>query len=149
MVPGNADGEIRTAGFDKHNQPQQYCAYRWVGRAQRVGGSIVMMEFVHVVCCLPGIYVQTLSSQLMRTRKQTTILIYVLLVRTYKIRPLVLKPGKSASPLPPGKKPERPPRDPEFTDRGRTSTNVSGRGSRVDYLAFCPESLARGDTWKK
>ena len=35
-----------------------------------------------------------------------------------------------------GKNFERPPRAPECTDRARTSINVSGRASRVDYMAF-------------
>ena len=42
-------------------------------------------------------------------------------VRTYEIRPLVLKPGKSSYPLPPGKKNfERSPRASQSTDRAGT-----------------------------
>ena len=49
-----ADGGIRTAGSDKHNQPQQHCAYGCVAHARRVGGSVETMGSAHVVCCVPG-----------------------------------------------------------------------------------------------
>ena len=41
-------------------------------------------------------------------------------VRAYKKRLLVLKPGKSSYPLPPEKNFERPPRASECTDRAET-----------------------------
>ena len=79
-------------------------------------------------------------------------------VRTrYKIWPLVLKPGKSSYPLPPRKKKiERPPRAsqctdcaPVCTDRARTSTKVSGRALRVDYIAVCQNVIVRSDMFEK
>ena len=87
LVSGKADGEIRTAGSDKHNEPQQYCAYGCVAHARRVGGSVGTMGSA-IVCCVPGV-------------KKTD---DNLPIRTYEIRPLVSKPGKSSYPLPPEKK---------------------------------------------
>ena len=52
LVPGKADGEIRTAGSNKHNEPQQYCAYWCVAHARRMGGSVGTMGSV-IVCCVP------------------------------------------------------------------------------------------------
>ena len=54
MVPGKADGEIQTAGSDKHNEPQEYCAYGCVAHARRVGGSVGKMGSA-IVCCVPGV----------------------------------------------------------------------------------------------
>ena len=53
----------------------------------------------------------------------------------YKIRPLVLKLGKLYCALPPNNNFDGLPRAREGTDRARTSTDVSGRASRVDYTA--------------
>ena len=53
LVPGKADGEVRTAGSDKHNERQQYCAYGCVAHAQRVGDSVGTVGSV-IVCCVPG-----------------------------------------------------------------------------------------------
>ena len=41
---------------NEHNQPRQYSAYGGVAHARRMGGSVVTSCSVHVVCCLPGTY---------------------------------------------------------------------------------------------
>ena len=71
-------------------------------------------------------------------------------VPTYKIMPLVLKPGKWSHPLPREKKNfERLPRAPECTDRAETSTNVSGRASCARVLGVLPKSaLTKGKVVK-
>ena len=91
LTPGEADRcDIRTAGSDKHNEPQQYCAYGCVAHARRVGGSVGTMG--------------SICDCLLRTWCEENRHIHLdnnLPIRTYKIRPLVLKPGKSSYPLPP------------------------------------------------
>ena len=111
-----------------------------------MGGSVVTLCSVHVVCCLPGTW---LGCVIMRAwgEKQTTFHRYV---RTrHKIMHFVLKPGKSSCPHPPKKTLWGLPRAPEGKDRARTSTDVSGRAPRVDYLAFCPKVLVQRDTFEK
>ena len=65
-VSGKADGGIRTAGSDKHNQPQQYCEYGCVSHARRVGSSVVPMGSVHMLSVVYLVYVRTVCAQLMR-----------------------------------------------------------------------------------
>ena len=48
-----SDSEVRTAGSDKHNQPQQYSAYWGVAHARRVGGGVD--GICACVCCLPSV----------------------------------------------------------------------------------------------
>ena len=48
-----------------------------------------------------------------------------------------------------GKNFERPRRASECTDRARSSINVSGRASRVDYVAFGTKALVRGNRFEK
>ena len=62
-----AGGGMRTAGSDKNNQPQQYCAYGCAAHARRVGGSVGTMGYVHVYafCLLCTWYMSELCSQLM------------------------------------------------------------------------------------
>ena len=66
LVPGMGDGGIRTAGSDKHNEPQQYCAYGCVVHVQRVGGSVETMGSVRMLSVAYLVYVLTVWSQLMR-----------------------------------------------------------------------------------
>ena len=100
-------GGLRTAGSDKHNQPQQYIAKGCVTDARRMGGSVVSLCSVHAISCLPG----TCLVCAFMSKKQTTNSRYV---RTrFKIRLLVLKPGKSSCPLPPKLNFQRSPRAPE------------------------------------
>ena len=87
------------------------------------GGSVVTCS-LPVVCCIPG---TCLGCVLVQGRKPYGILP----VRTYKIMPIVLKPGESSHPPPPKKKLGESPRAPEGTDRARTSTNVSLRAFPV------------------
>ena len=103
--------------------------------ARRMGGSLVTLCSVHVVWRLPGICQDCV---LMRLKTDN-----IFPVRTYLVqnkasrtetRELVLS-------TPAGKNFERPPRAPKWTDRARTSTNVSGRDSRVGYSAFRQEVL--------
>ena len=47
-------GGLRTAGSDKHNQPQPYSAYGCVTHARCMGGSVITLCSVHDVCCLRG-----------------------------------------------------------------------------------------------
>ena len=99
MKKNQAAGGLRTAGSDKHNQPKQYGAYGRVAHARRMGGSIVTIGSVHAVCYVPVICLgSVLTARESLREKQTTFDRYV---RTwYKIRPRLLKPGKSSYPLP-------------------------------------------------
>ena len=124
-----ADGETRTAGSDKHNEPQQYCAHECVAHARRVGGG--------------GGTVGSICDRLLRTWCEENRHIHLgnnLPIRTFKIRPFVLKPGKSFYPLPPENNFERLPRAPECTDRAETSINVSGRASCARAADVFPKS---------
>ena len=92
LVPGKADGEMRTEGSDKDNEPQQYCAYGCVAHARRVGGGVGTMG--------------SICDRLLRIWCKENRHIHLdnnLPIRTYKIMPLVLIPGKSSYPPPPEK----------------------------------------------
>ena len=62
-------------------------------------------------------------------------------VRTYEIRPLVSKPGKSSYPLLREKRFERLTRAPECTDCAETWTNASGRASCARSFIVLPKSV--------
>ena len=95
------DGGLRTAGSDKHNQPQQYSANECVAHARRMGGGVVTLCSVHVVRCLPGTCGLCARESAEPTRYCTAKNGKKIPVRAYKIRPLVLKPGKLPYQLPP------------------------------------------------
>jgi len=72
-----ADDGMRTTGSDRHNQPQQHCAYGRVEHARRVGDSVGTMGSVHVVCCVPGICLScVLTAHESRGEKTESITMY-------------------------------------------------------------------------
>ena len=126
LVPGKADGEIRTAGSNKHNEPQQYCAYWCVAHARRMGGSVGTMGSV-IICCVPRVRkTDTPGQQLADTYVQN-------MASRIETREIVLS-------TPAGKNVERLPRAPECTDGAETCTNVFGRASYVRALTVLPKS---------
>ena len=90
--------------------------------------SVVGLCSLPVACRLPG---TCLGCVFVKGKKAGDIL----LIRTYKTRPLALKPGKSYDPLPPNKTLWAW-HTLQSTDRAWTSTNVFDRASRVDFLGF-------------
>ena len=101
-----------------------------------------VFNFVICACCLLFTwYLSGLCAHESLGQKTDTILP----VRTDKMSPPVLKPGKYSYPLLPEEELERLPRAPHCTDRARASTNASGRASRVDYLACREKVLVRRD----
>ena len=106
--------------------------YGCVAHARCVGGGVVTMGSVHVVCCVPGVCPNSVLTALESLGK------------TYKVRPLVLKPGKSSYPLPPGKK--------TLSARhALQSARIAPRPGAMcppglpvsEYLMFCRKVLAR------
>ena len=93
MKKNITDGGMRTAGSDKHNQAQQHCAYGCVAHARRVGNSFRTMGSVHVVCSVPGICLSCVFTAQESLGKETDNT-YRYVHTRYKVRPLVLKPGK-------------------------------------------------------
>ena len=143
--PGEHGRQART-NTTSHSNTAHIC-HGCIAHARCVDGSVITMGSVHVVCCTPGICLSCVITAHESLREKTE---NILPIRTYTIRPLELKSEKSSCPLPPGKKTfERPPRAPECTDRARTLTSVSGRASRVDYMAFCPKAHVRRDMFEK
>ena len=98
--------------------------------------GVVTWSSLPVVCCLPG---TCLGYVLVKGRKADDIF-----SGTYvqNMAARILNPGKSSCPLPPENKFEGLPRAPHCTGCARTSTNVSGRASRVDLSAFCEKKFS-------
>ena len=92
---------VPTAGSDKHNQPQQYCAFGCVAHAWSVDGSVGTMGSVYVVCCIPDPCLSCVLTARESLREEAD---HMFPIRTYEIGPLVSKPGKSSYPLPSEKK---------------------------------------------
>ena len=113
------DDGIPPASSDDDNQAHQYCACRCIAHARRVGGSVVTVGSVRLVCCVPGICLGcALTAYADESLRKTTDTI--LPVTTCKIRSLVLKTGKLSYPFPQGNKVER------------LATRSRWRGSRPD-----------------
>ena len=151
MRKNMADGGLRTAGSEKQNQlPQRYSAYGFVVHALRMGGSVVTMGSVHVVCCLPVTYLGCVLTAHESLGEKTD---NILPIRTYQVqnkafrtetREIVLSTSAEQNS-------GRPPRAPECKDRAETSTNVSGRASRFGVRSVLPKSatVVRREKWGK
>ena len=121
--------------YDKHNQPEQHCPHGCAAHARWVGGIVGTMGPVYVVCCVPGICpscARTANEPWRENRQHLPIHTYK--TRTYKVRPLALKPGRSSYPLPP-----------EKTLSACHALRSTRKASRPRPM--CPAGLAVPSTW--
>ena len=139
-----ADGEIRTAGSDKLNQPQQYTTAilrKWVGRPLTACGRQRWNDGIRA-CCLLSIWYMSgrcAHSSSWEPREEnrqqyyTGTYVQTKASRT-ETREIVLSTPAGTKNL------ERPPRAPGCMDGAETSTNVSSRASCVRVLTVLPKS---------